>query len=170
MVDKVGMGEHGGPERPHGFAGGLGIWHVSRVQAAAAAVRDLIPPRQLGSGDGCPGPFGRAKGGAAALHVDVGGKAAIDDRRTAAGQLGKGNARQRLGVLLRHRRGHADRTHGTGQNKGGDDRNLIGARISQHAANHAIIITQWTAGIDDSAQHRLRRINNPIPKDDLGHL
>ena len=168
--NKVGVRHHCGPERPHCFIGGLGIGYFGGVEAAAAAIRQVVVPRQLRPNRHRPGPFGGAKGGRTAFHVNVRGKAAIENRRAGAQQLDKGDPGQRFGVLLCHRGGNCNRAHRASEDKGGDDQHLSGPAKGKHPTQHAVVITQGAAGVDNPPQHGIRQFADIGAKGDICHL
>ena len=79
---------------------------------------------------------GRAEGGRARLHVDVAGEAAIDEGRARPDELGEGEARQRLGVLLDQRARHGHRRHRARQRERRHDDDLIAASHLDDAFEH----------------------------------
>ena len=151
--DEVGMPQDAGPDRHLGLVdrlavGGVGGVHVGGAEGHAVAAREL------GADQGRLGVFRRAEGRRARFHVDVGGEAAVNHRRTGHDDLGEGDAGERFGVLLDHGARHGDRRHGACEGEGRDDEQLLAARHLDHPLQHGDVVLQRRIGVDDGVEVR----------------
>lgn len=99
---------------PQGEDGFIGRLRIDRVGGAdiGGAVGDLVAAGKLAADHLRLHVFGRAESGRPGFHVDIGGKAAIADRRALFDHLGEGDAGERFGILLHQRPGDGHRRHG----------------------------------------------------------
>jgi hypothetical protein len=136
------------PQAEHALVGRLGIERV-RGAHVGAPIGHAIAPGELATDHRRAHVLRCPEGGRARLHVDVGGEAAIDDRRARAYHLGQDDGGQGLRVLLGQGTGQGHRSHGATQRERGDAHDLVTRREGHDALEHRRVQTQRRARVDD---------------------
>ena len=157
-------------KREHALVGRLRVERVGGV-GVRGAIGQAEPARELAADDGGLHILGRAEGGSARPHVDVGGEAAVDEGRARADGLSQRQSRQRLGVLLGERAGERHRGHRAGEGERRHHDDLIAPRHLHDPFEHRRVEAERRGRIDDGEQRRLaleRRIVEAAG--DLDHL
>ena len=168
--EKIDAAHDRSPEREYAFVGRLRIERIGGV-GVRGAVGDRESARELPAHDRRLHVLGRAERRGARFHVDVGGKAAINEGRARPHGLRHDEPGQRLRVLLRKRPGERHRRHGAGEGERGQHHDLIAPRHLDDALEHRRVEPQRRGRIDDREQRRLaleRRIVDSAR--DLDHL
>ena len=96
----------------------------------------------------------RTEGRRSGLHVDIGGKGAVADRRSGPYQLGKRDRRQRFGMAEGQGPGHGHRRHRSHQAEGRDDGQLAALCKVDQALCHRDIELARRIGVDDRVADR----------------
>ncbi len=154
MEHDVGAAHQCPPEGEGALVAGLGVHGVGGAHVRGP-VRQAVAPCELAPEHGRLHVLGRAEGGGAGLHVDIGREPAVDDRRAAAHELGEGDPRQRLGVLLHHGAGDRDRRHRPGQGERGQDDDLVARRVLDDPLEHRRVEAQRRRHVDDGVDDRV---------------
>ena len=130
--------EHAGPEGELGLQGRLGVHYIGgRARSGSPGQSDVA--RELAGPQGGLQVRRCAKSGRSRLHVDVGEKATVKERRAAARELSERDTRQRLRMLERQGAGDRDRRHGPGKTERRHDHRLAVPRKIDDALRHGAV-------------------------------
>ncbi|KAB2860643.1 MAG: hypothetical protein F9K43_22520, partial [Bauldia sp.] len=154
VQDEIAAAHDRAPQREDALIGRLCVDRVGGA-GVGGAVGERIAARELAADDLRLHVLGRAEGGRAALHVDIGGEAAVGDGRAGLHKLREGDAGERFGILLRQRAGNRHRGHGAREREGRHDDDLAAPAHLHDALQHGGIEAQRGGGVDDRDQRGL---------------
>ena len=86
MVNSIAVAHGSTPKGHLSFIGGLGVYRIGGV-TGAGAIGQVVTPGKLSTGDVSEGIFWCTKGRRACFHIHIGGKTAINHRRTRLSKL-----------------------------------------------------------------------------------
>ena len=138
-----------------GLVARLRIVELGADVEAGGAPRQIVFPRQLTHQIHHLCRFRRAAHRRPRFHVHRHHELAIDDGRARADQLGEGNARQRLGIDLRHSTHGGSRSRRATQREGRADDGLVVRGIDLHRIQHGGVPHQRRIAVGDRYDHRV---------------
>jgi len=124
------------------LVGRLRIGDFRSAQRAAAAARDLEPPRELRGREDHLRGLGRAESRRAGAHRDGSDERPENHRSARTHELRERHAGECLGKNFRQAAGGGHRTHGPGEHRGHDNGSLVVAGEYPQRAQHPAVVYQ----------------------------